>query len=358
MSQERRTFLNPSPYRILATEQQACSSTSRAQTNSDLQVPLTLSALPPEVLEKIFGYLGHNVTSLRSVAGVCLHFHQIACKVGVTVNIPLSEEDLCWLRKYQVSVNQLNNSEISAFVGDQILGLNLGNCRGARLVGYDYQSRTCEVTPHYLNIVRALVLDAFKSLKKLELNIDLSKGRRNQFRFANLLCSFRCLKVLAIHFSAHIELNQRILNNQDAQELLDVVLKHLPTLTTLHIFIWPLRRLRVSSTSLREFALYKCDGVEITNLSLPSLKKIILHGSTTEMFRKILADRETGGPKMHRNLLSIIYDGCPNLRILNSLRLPQILCGRHRPKRQEWVTTVNQLMVSQVKGMPVPSPSD
>ena len=86
-------------------------------------------------------------------------------QVGVTVNIPLSEEDLCWLRKYQVSVNQLNNSEISAFVGDQILGLNLGNCRGARLVGYDYQSRTCEVTPHYLNIVRALVLDAFKSLK-------------------------------------------------------------------------------------------------------------------------------------------------------------------------------------------------
>ena len=82
MSQERRTFLNPSPYRILATEQQACSSTSRAQTNSDLQVPLTLSALPPEVLEKIFGYLGHNVTSLRSVAGVCLHFHQIACKVS------------------------------------------------------------------------------------------------------------------------------------------------------------------------------------------------------------------------------------------------------------------------------------
>jgi len=302
-------------------------------------------------------------------------------QVGVTVDIPLGEEDLCWLRKYQVPVHQLNNNEISAFVGDQIFGLNLGNCRGARLIGYDYQSRRCEVTPHYLNIVRALVLDAFKSLKKLELNIDLAKGRRNQFRFADLLGSFRCLRVLAIHFSAHIELNQRILNSEAAQELLDNVLKRLPTLATLHIFIWPLRRLRVSSTSLREFGLYKCDGVEITNLSLPALKKISLHGSTTELFRKILADRETGGPKIHRNLLSVVYDGCQNLRVFNSLRLPQSLRGRHRPKRQEWVSTVilnseqvtsvdkcdgklifslqvNQLMVAQVKEKPVHSPSD
>merc|ERR1712037_956962 len=97
-------------------------------------------------------------------------------------------------------------------------------------------------------------------------------------RFVDLLCSFQCLRVLAIHFSAHIELNQRILNSEDAQELLDNVLKRIPTLATLHIFIWPLRRLRVSSTSLREFGLL-----------LPALKKISLHGSTTELFRKILA---------------------------------------------------------------------
>ena len=137
-----------------------------------------------------------------------------------------------------------------------------------------------------------------------------------------------------------VELNQRILNSEDAQDLLDIVLKRLPTLTTLNIFIWPLRRLRVSSTNLREFGLYKCDGVEITNLALPSLKKISLHGSTTDLFRKILADRETGGPKIHRNLLSVVYDGCPNLRVFNSLRLPQILKGHHRPKRQEWVSGV------------------
>ena len=324
----------------------------------DSQLPLSLSTLPPEVLEHIFGYLAHDITALRNVSAVTTLFRHIVCRVriynklicllgidhtfqvGVTVDIPLSQENLGWLRQFNVPVFQLNNCEISAFVGDQILGLNLRNCKGACLVGYDYQSRRCEVTPHYLNIIRALVLDASHSLKKLELNVDLVRGRRNHFRFADLISSFRCLQALVIHFSAHIELNQRILNNQDAQELLDSVLKSLPTLATLHIFIWPLRRLRISSPSLREFGLHKCDGVEVTNLALPSLKKLSLHGSTTNLFNKILADRKTGGPKMHRNLLSVIFDGCPNLIMFNSLRLPRDLRSPKRPKKQEWVSRV------------------
>jgi len=328
------------------------------ETYPDSHLPLSLSTLPPEVLEHIFGYLAHDITALRNVSAVTTLFRHIVCRVGVTVDIPLSQENLSWLRKYNVPVFQLNNCEISAFVGDQILGLNLRNCKGTCLVGYDYQSRRCEVTPHYLNIVRALVLDASHSLKKLELNVDLVRGRRNHFRFADLISSFRCLQVLVIHFSAHIELNQRILNNQDAQELLDSVLKSLPTLATLHIFIWPLRRLRISSPSLREFGLHKCDGVEVTNLALPSLKKLSLHGSTTDLFNKILADRKTGGPKMHRNLLSVIFDGCPNLIMFNSLRLPRDLRSSKRPKKQEWVSLVNQLLVAQVREKFIPPPQD
>jgi len=324
------------------------------EPNSNSQLPLSLSTLPPEVLEHIFGYLAHDITALRNVSAVTTLFRHIVCRVGVTADIPLSQENLSWLRKYNVPVFQLNNCEISAFVGDQILGLNLRNCKGTCLVGYDYQSRRCEVTPHYLNIVRALVLDASHSLKKLELNVDLVRGRRNHFRFADLISSFRCLQVLGIHFSAHIELNQRILNNQDAQELLDSVLKNLPTLVTLHIFIWPLRRLRISSPSLRVFGLHKCDGVEVTNLALPSLKKLSLHGSTTDLFNKILADRKTGGPKMHRNLLSVIFDGCPNLILFNSLRLPRDLRSPKRPKKQEWVSRVNQLLVAQVREKSLP----
>ena len=141
------------------------------ETYPDSNLPLSLSTLPPEVLEHIFGYLAHDITALRNVSAVttlfrqivsrvrkhnkliCLHSLDRAFQVGVTVDIPLSQENLSWLRKYNVPVFQLNNCEISAFVGDQILGLNLRNCKGTSLVGYDYQSRRCEVTPHYLNII-------------------------------------------------------------------------------------------------------------------------------------------------------------------------------------------------------------
>lgn len=55
---------------------------SWVETNPGQQLTWSLASLPPEVLEKIFGYLAHNVTSLRSVAGVCLQFHHIACRVS------------------------------------------------------------------------------------------------------------------------------------------------------------------------------------------------------------------------------------------------------------------------------------
>lgn len=68
MSPEQRPRLSASSYE----EHQAHSTSSW----------VTLATLPPEVLEKIFGYLAHSVASLRSVAGVCSQFHQIACRVS------------------------------------------------------------------------------------------------------------------------------------------------------------------------------------------------------------------------------------------------------------------------------------
>ena len=68
MSQEQRPCMSPSP----SEEHQTHSSRSW----------VSLATLPPEVLEKIFGFLAHNVASLRSVAGVCSQFHQIACRVS------------------------------------------------------------------------------------------------------------------------------------------------------------------------------------------------------------------------------------------------------------------------------------
>jgi len=309
---------------------------------------LTLTALPPELLEKIFLHLSHDLRCLRNLAEVCTTFHQVICRVPVKVQIPLCDSDLSWLQQHNIPVRHLANREIAAFVGDQILGLNLGLCRVARLVGYDYQSRRCEVTPHYLALLHCLARRATTSLRRLELNVDLIRSRRS-FRFTEILASFRNLCSLSIHFSAHIELNQRILNSDDAQKFLDQVLANLTSLTTLHIFICPSRRLRLSSPSLKELGVYKSDGVEVARFHLPALERLSLHGSTADLFRKILADRETGGQAMHRNLLAVVYDGCPKLRVLNNLQLSSILVGPGRPGRREWAGQVNRALVRQYR---------
>lgn len=303
-----------------------------------------LTSLPPELLEKIFTYLCSDVASLRSLAAVCTRFQQIVLSIPVRVRIPLKEADLSWLVQHRVSVRYIFNCEIAAYVGDQIFGLNLGSCQVAKLVGYDYQSRKCEVTPHYLALVQYLRHTARSSLRRLELNVDLSRGKRS-FKFAELITSFQRLTILSLHFSAHIELNQRILNNSDSQSFIDLLLANLPNLSTFHIFICPPRRLRVSSKTLRDLGIYKTDSVEFTDLALPALERLNLHESTAELFKKIMSDRETGGQAMHRNLLSVIYDGCPNLRILNNLRL----CSPSRMEKGEWTKQVNRALVKQYR---------
>jgi hypothetical protein len=56
---------------------------------------------------------------------------------------------------------------------------------------------------------------------------------------------------LSIHFSAHIELNQRILNSFQAQRLVDVLLAELPRLKQLHIFTFPPVRIQLVSPTLQ-----------------------------------------------------------------------------------------------------------
>ena len=279
---------------------------------------------------------------------LCLRCPSCSSQVPVRVQLPLCEADLSWLQRHRVPVRHLANCEIAAFVGDQVPGLNLASCRVAELVGYDYQSRRCQVTPHYLALLQLVLQRAGASLARLHLNVDLSRGRR-YFRFAEIIASFRALRSLSIHFSAHIELNQRILNNDDAQSFIDLVLANLPNLVTFNIFICPPRRLRVASRSLKELGVYKSDSVEITSLALPALERLNLHESTVHLFRKVMADRASGGPAMHRRLLSVLYDGCPKLRVVNNLRLPAGLCPPCRPSREEWSRQLNRALVGQYR---------
>jgi len=309
---------------------------------------VSITDLPPEILEKIFTCVSSDLQCVKNISGVCSTFHQVVCKVPVIVQIPLSESDLLWLRQNHIPVRYLFNCEIAAYVADQIFALNLNHTRVAKLVGYDYQSRKCEVTPHYLQIVDCLRHRAHLSLKRLELNVDLSRGRRF-FKFAEIITQFSRLKSLSIHFSAHIELNQRILNSEDAQNFIDIILANLPSLRIFNIYICPPRKLRIASNTLNEFGIFKSDSIEITKLNLPNLTRLHIHESTADLFRKIMSDRETGGQHMHRNLLALIYDGCPKIRVFNQLKIPADISSGSRPDRKEWTRLVNKALVRQYR---------
>jgi len=304
--------------------------------------------LPPEILEKIFHYLSSDLDTCIRVSQVCHVFRSVISRVPVLITIPLVSRQSRWLQQFNVPVRYLYNCEISAYVSDQIVALNLNQLKVAKLVGYDYQSRKCEVTQHYLQIVQFIRRKASSTLKRFELNVDLSKGRRS-FKFAEILTQFTQLRSLSIHFSAHIELNQRILNSDAAQNLIDILLSNLPNLKTFNIFICPQRRLHIKSRSLQEFGIFKSDAIEMTRLDLPNLAKLNIHENTIEMFRKIMADRETSGTHLHKNLLSLVYDGCPNLRVINHLRLSPDLCPPNRPDRKIWTRNVNRLLIKQYK---------
>lgn len=315
----------------------------------DKQDTVGIMDLPTEILEKIFTCLSYDLETIKSISRVNSCFQQIGTKIPVIVQIPLSAAHLTWLKRHNVPVRYLFNCEIAAYVCDQIFSLNLCKTKVAKLVGYDYQSRKCEVTPHYLQIVNFLRRQANKSLRRLELNVDLSRNQR-AFTFTGIISQFSGLRSLSIHFSAHIELNERILNSIEAQEFIDVILDNLPSLRVFNIYICPPRRLRISSITLREFGIFKSDSVEITKLDLPNLKKLNIHESTADLFRKIISDRESGGNHLHRNLLALIYDGCPKIRIFNQLRIPaELFQENSRPDKKEWTRLVNKALVKQYR---------
>ena len=86
---------------------------------------MEISDLPPEVLERIFLFLSSDIETLRSLSLVNSQFQTLATKVPVSVSIPLHEDDLSWLKTFQVPVRSLSNCEIAAYVSDQIFSLNL-----------------------------------------------------------------------------------------------------------------------------------------------------------------------------------------------------------------------------------------
>ena len=114
---------------------------------------------------------------------------------------------------------------------------------------------------------------------------------------------------------------------------------------TFNIFICPPRTLRISSRNLQELGIFKSDAIEIRKLNLPSLRKLNIHENIVELFRKISADKESAGVNLHKNLLSVIYEGCPNLRTINRVRLGPELSRWPRLDRRLWTRLVNRALV-------------
>jgi len=45
------------------------------------QHDVSITYLPPEILEKIFACLSSDIQCMRSISGVCPTFHDVVCKV-------------------------------------------------------------------------------------------------------------------------------------------------------------------------------------------------------------------------------------------------------------------------------------
>ena len=132
----------------------------------------SLTSLPPEILEKIFHHVSSDISTCRSLSATCTTLHAVIVRVPVLVTIPVQDDDLRWLRENNVPIRYLYNCEIAAYVSDQIFAPNLSQLWVAKLVGYDYQSRKCEVTQAYLLIVERIRRKARHCLRRLELNVD------------------------------------------------------------------------------------------------------------------------------------------------------------------------------------------
>jgi len=179
------------------------------------------------------------------------------------------------------------------------------------------------------------------------LNADLASGIKG-FRFADLITSFSSLNKLSIHFSDHIELNQRILHSTDAQKLLDIILVELKHLKVLNIFTFPPVTISVKSESLTELGLFKSDLTQIVRLVTPALRKL----NIDEKFRVLLfcnlssrSYQNAVASSVHKNLFSVVYSGCPQLEFINKHRFPSQWEGGARVSKQQWISLITNKFI-------------
>lgn len=183
-----------------------------------------------------------------------------------------------------------------------------------------------------------------RTLRTFLLNVDLSieegTAETSCFKCAQLLSQFKNLTFLSLHFTGHIELQEKIKSSLSSQQLIqtqfiDCILEQLPKLKTLYIYSCPVQKLAIRSSSLEKLSIYKSEFVQIESLYAPRLQVLMFHEGLAGYFKKVAENKEAGiQANSELDLFKVIHDGCPRIEYFNSVQLG--ILRPHQLQREDW----------------------
>ena len=137
-----------------------------------------------------------------------------------------------------------------------------------------------------------------------------------------MISRFKKLQFLSLHFTAHIELQQRILGSDSAQAFMIKIMDQLTDLKSLYMYSCPIQNLTIKSPSLEKLCIYKSEFLEIQKLDAPNLKTLMFPDG---VFKEA---------SVQNGLFEVIYDGCPQLQNVNNVRVGDL--RSYGLTKEEW----------------------
>lgn len=267
---------------------------------------------------------------MMEIAIVCSKFRFAALKCPVPIRLPLQDRQLHLVSKYKIPVSSLYNEQPALYVNYQVATLNLSRLNEAQLVANDYlaKSNMTQLSPHYMAILYNISISS-PHVKKLILNVDLSREESNRklYTCARLIANFKKLTFLSLHFTAQIELQEKIKSSTSSQEniqknFIQFLVTSLPKLKYLYLHSCPVQGLCISSESIEKLCIYKSEFVHMKYLNTPKLKVLMFHEGMQRFFKKIHETEEAGISSTNQlDIFRVIYNGCPSIENFNNVDL-------------------------------------
>ena len=179
------------------------------------------------------------------------------------------------------------------------------------------------------------------------LNVDLSKtidsDRQAGFKSAYYCGQFTNLTFLSLHFTPQIELNEKLEGTDSSQrfiqqQFINQLLKKLPRLKKLYLHSCPIQKLVIHSETLEKLCIYRAEFLDLKELKTPRLKVLMYHEGLRQFFKHFAAKRLAENTRSNDfDVFEVIYDGCPNLQVFNSVPVGSV---RHFcSNKKEWCAT-------------------